>query len=935
MKMRRFIVPEVVQTSVMDCGPACLKALLEGFGIHVNYDRLREACQTDLDGTSIDSIEQVAVEMGLEAEQIMVPADHVFLSEAHTLPGLIVVQLPNSLTHFMILWRRHGQRLQVMDPADGRQWPHLKAFGGRIHLHAQAVAATDWRDWAGSSEFLAVLRQRAYRIGLSKRAISREINTALADPNWRGIASLDAALRMFTPIARSGALHGSKAIERMLQQFLEKSRSSPESPFQVIHPAYWSVLPARESQEAGEQVVFRGAVVLRVRGRKIAQKRSAVPAESSPKKEATEALRESPVTSVAQLVQFLKADGLLTPAVLAGAMALSAGGIVGEALLYRILLDITSTLGIAEQRLISTVMLLCFVTGLMILDWLTAGGLLRMGRKLEARLRSHILYAIPRLPDRYFGSRLVSDMAERAHAIHELRAVPLLGGQLIHHLTQLAITTLGIIWLDPKDALLAASCAVSALVLPLAMQPLLAERDLRFRTHAGGLCRFYYDALRGLMPARAHGAEEAVRCEHESLLAHWARAALRIQRAAVALEGMGLAIVLGLIAWLVVANLARSQGAAQGLLLVYWALTIPALGSQIAQLARLYPRQRNLACRVLEPLRGAQTDDDAQKADNQQIGPQVPEFQDHQRGVSIRFEQVSVQAMGQSILEPFDLTIQPGSHVCIVGPSGAGKSTLAGLLLGWYKPSTGRVLVDGSPLEGRNLESLRCRTAWVDPNIQIWNTSLLSNLEYGGASDRNSTPIGQVIDEADLLPLLEKLPEGLQTHLGESGALVSGGEGQRVRLGRAMMRRSSRLVILDEPFTALDREQRHKFLVRAREIWKDATLLCITHDINESSHFEHVLVLQQGRIVEEGAPANLTGRDSRYRALLEADQATQRVLWSDRAWRKLRIQHGQLSSISSTQTYGHRFREDLLAGTTPGGGYRGLKPQDENSVKVD
>jgi ATP-binding cassette subfamily B protein len=150
-----------------------------------------------------------------------------------------------------------------------------------------------------------------------------------------------------------------------------------------------------------------------------------------------------------------------------------------------------------------------------------------------------------------------------------------------------------------------------------------------------------------------------------------------------------------------------------------------------------------------------------------------------------------------------------------------------------------------------------------------------------------------------------------------------------------MMRRSSRLVILDEPFTALDREQRHKFLVRAREIWKDATLLCITHDINESSHFEHVLVLQQGRIVEEGAPANLTGRDSRYRALLEADQATQRVLWSDRAWRKLRIQHGQLSSISSTQTYGHRFREDLLAGTTPGGGYRGLKPQDENSVKVD
>ena len=76
---RRRIVPEVVQTSAMDCGPAALKCLLEGFGISVSYGRLREACQTDVDGTSLDTMEQVAVQLGLEAEQVMMPVDHLLL----------------------------------------------------------------------------------------------------------------------------------------------------------------------------------------------------------------------------------------------------------------------------------------------------------------------------------------------------------------------------------------------------------------------------------------------------------------------------------------------------------------------------------------------------------------------------------------------------------------------------------------------------------------------------------------------------------------------------------------------------------------------------------------------------------------------------------------------------------------------------------------
>ena len=125
---QRFFAPEVVQTSAMDCGPAALKSVLEGFGIPVSYGRLREACQTDVDGTSINTIEDIAVQLGLQAEQVMLPADHLVLDEAQALPAIVVVQRPSGLTHFLVVWNRVGDWLQVMDPATGRRWPSWKRF---------------------------------------------------------------------------------------------------------------------------------------------------------------------------------------------------------------------------------------------------------------------------------------------------------------------------------------------------------------------------------------------------------------------------------------------------------------------------------------------------------------------------------------------------------------------------------------------------------------------------------------------------------------------------------------------------------------------------------------------------------------------------------------------------------------------------------------
>src|SRR5262249_4895737 len=174
----------------------------------------------------------------------------------------------------------------------------------------------------------------------------------------------------------------------------------------------------------------------------------------------------------------------------------------------------------------------------------------------------------------------------------------------------------------------------------------------------------------------------------------------------------------------------------------------------------------------------------------------------------------------------------------------------------------------GLPLGGGDSAGGRTVTAWVDPAVQLWNRPLLDNLCYG-VPDAPTSLVAQALAHADLRDVLDRLPDGLQTPLGEGGGLVSGGEGQRVRLGRALARRGVRLAILDEPFRGLDREQRCVLLQRARQEWRAATLLCITHDVQSTQAFDRVLVVEQGRIIEDDAPAHLATRpESRYRALL-------------------------------------------------------------------
>ncbi len=850
----------------MDCGPASLKCLLEGFGRPVSYGRLREACQTGLDGTSIDTMEAVANQLGLEAEQVMVPADHLLLREAKTLPALVVVTLANGVTHFVVVWRRHGSRIQIMDPAVGRRWTSAEQFAHEIYHHTIEAPAAAWREYGASPEFQAALGTRLRSLRISGRHAERLTSRALLDESWRSLAALDAGVRLTASLVRAGAVRRSGEARDLLQRVSTNT--------ELIPARYWSVRPAGETAE-GQQLFMRGAVLVRIRG-----KRASEPVENlGPELRA--AVEEKPVSPGRELFRLLSRSGILMPGAFVGALAAGTGAVVIEALLFRGLFDISSELRLTGQRMAGMAAILVFGLALLLLELPLFSGTARLGRQIENRLRAAFLEKIPKLGDRYFQSRLISDMGERSHATHRLRHLPDLARQFLRNVFELCATAAAIVWLEPSGAPFVLAIMAAALLPALMTQPVLAERDLRVRSQAAGLTRFYLDAMLGLVSIRAHNAERSIRREHEKLLGQWAHAGLRLQKTVVCLEAFQTTAMFGLVALLLVLHPLSGTNIGRVLLVVYWALNLPTLGQEIAALSRQYPYYRNLTLRLLDPL-GAPEEIGTNAQDRSSVVLS--------RAPSIEFRNVEVEASGHKILEEIDLKIEAGTATAIVGPSGAGKSSFVGILLGWLKPSRGEVLVNGLPLD---YDALRKTIAWVDPAVQLWNRSLFENLTYG--SEQAAVAVGRTVDAVLLRSVLESLPDGLQTKLGEGGALVSGGEGQRVRLGRAMLRDNVRLVILDEPFRGLDREKRRELLDRARKFWRGSTLLCITHDLSETQDFNRILVIERGRVVEDGTPEQLCSMaGSRYAQLLDAEEQTRSGLWGATFWRRIRIHSGRI-----------------------------------------
>ncbi len=232
----------------------------------------------------------------------------------------------------------------------------------------------------------------------------------------------------------------------------------------------------------------------------------------------------------------------------------------------------------------------------------------------------------------------------------------------------------------------------------------------------------------------------------------------------------------------------------------------------------------------------------------------------------ISFEHVFFEYVpGRPVLRDITFTVGPGRKVAIVGPTGAGKSTLVSLIPRFYDPLAGRVMIDGRDMRDYRLKDLRRQIALVLQPPLVFPTTIRENIAYG----RRDASFEEVTEAARLARLddfIERLPEGYETGIGEQGATLSEGERQRLTIARAILRKSP-ILILDEPTSSVDLETESLIMEGLEKLTAQKTTFIIAHRLSTVKRAHLILVLQDGRVVEQGTFHELLDRDGWFRRL--------------------------------------------------------------------
>jgi ABC-type multidrug transport system fused ATPase/permease subunit len=393
----------------------------------------------------------------------------------------------------------------------------------------------------------------------------------------------------------------------------------------------------------------------------------------------------------------------------------------------------------------------------------------------------------------------------------------------------------------------------------LALRARVQQASVEHQRLTGDAVATAQESLSGHAVVKAYSLEERVARAFAARLRALLRVSLRLTTIAALFEtSVGLAvttgqmIVLGLGGYLVIRGTLTI-----GTLVAFLGL-LPSLFQPIALLSnigQLVQRATGAFDRVSEIL-----DAPAAVADSEDAAPLAPLARE------IRLEDVTFgYEPDRPVLLGVDAAVRAGSHVAIVGRSGSGKSTLVSLLLRFWDPQGGRVLFDEHDLRDVTIASLRGQIGLVFQDTFVFDTTFRENVAFG-RPDASDAEIVAAVRAAALDPLVGALPHGLDTVLGERGTRLSGGERQRLAIARALLRDPA-ILVLDEATSALDAETEREILGTIATASRGRTTITVTHRLRVAALADHILVVEGGRVVEEGTHDELVRSRGVYRRL--------------------------------------------------------------------
>jgi len=241
----------------------------------------------------------------------------------------------------------------------------------------------------------------------------------------------------------------------------------------------------------------------------------------------------------------------------------------------------------------------------------------------------------------------------------------------------------------------------------------------------------------------------------------------------------------------------------------------------------------------------------------------------------LAFADVFVRYAGadRDALAGVDLRVAPGESVALVGPSGSGKSTLVNLIPRFYEPSSGRILLDGHDIDALTLSDLRSHIALVSQDVTLFDDTIAANIAYGAMSDAPREAVERAAQAAHALEFIRATPNGFDTVVGENGVRLSGGQRQRLAIARAILKNSP-ILILDEATSALDSESERHVQAAMEALMQGRTTIVIAHRLSTIERVDRIVVLDNGRVAEQGTHAELLARGGLYAKLHRIQFAT-------------------------------------------------------------